>query len=39
MRIENRRRDKDQGVNMTAADVDTEVLGDGPRSPSFRYMY
>lgn len=39
MRIENRRRNKDQGVNITAADVDTEVLGDGPKSPSFRYMY
>jgi len=39
MRIENRRRNKDQGVNITAADVDTEGLGDGPRSPSFRYMY
>ena len=39
MRIENRRRNKDQSVNITAADVNTEVLGDGPRSPSFRYMY
>ncbi|KAF8807368.1 MFS general substrate transporter [Phlegmacium glaucopus] len=39
MRIENRRRNKDQGVNITAADVNTEALGDGPRSPSFRYMY
>ncbi|KAF8971330.1 hypothetical protein BDZ97DRAFT_1234586 [Flammula alnicola] len=39
MRIENRRRNKVQGVDITAADVDTEALADGPRSPSFRYMY
>ncbi|KAF8632598.1 hypothetical protein AX15_001803 [Amanita polypyramis BW_CC] len=39
MRIENRRRNKAQGVNVTAADVDTEVLGQGPQSTSFRYMY
>lgn len=39
MRIENRRRNKIQGVDITAADIDTEVLADGPRSPSFRYMY
>ncbi|KAF8960992.1 MFS general substrate transporter [Flammula alnicola] len=39
MRIENRRRNKVQGLDITAADVDTEALADGPRSPSFRYMY
>ncbi|PFH54444.1 hypothetical protein AMATHDRAFT_72247 [Amanita thiersii Skay4041] len=39
MRLENRRRNKIQGVNITAADVDTETLGQGPKSPSFRYMY
>ena len=38
MRIENHRRNKDQGVNITAADVNTELLGDA-KSPSFRYMY
>ncbi|KAF8202914.1 MFS general substrate transporter [Pholiota molesta] len=39
MRIENRRRNKVQGVEITAADVDTELLAQGPSSPSFRYMY
>jgi len=39
MRIENRRRNRAQGVNITAADVDTEDLGQGPKSPAFRYMY
>ncbi|KAL0071860.1 hypothetical protein AAF712_000782 [Marasmius tenuissimus] len=39
MRWDNRKRDIAQGVKMTAADVPTEVLGDGPKSPSFRYMY
>ncbi|KAL0576367.1 hypothetical protein V5O48_005626 [Marasmius crinis-equi] len=39
MRWENRKRDRAQGVKMTAADVPTEALGDGPKSPSFRYMY
>ncbi|KAK0465061.1 major facilitator superfamily domain-containing protein [Desarmillaria tabescens] len=41
MRLENRRRNKAQGVsdNFTAADVHTESLGDGHKSPEFRYMY
>jgi len=39
MRIENRRRNREQGVEITAADVDTEELGQGPKSPAFRYMY
>ena len=39
MRTENRRRNEVQGVNITAADIDTQVLGLGPKSPSFRYMY
>lgn len=39
MRIENRRRNKVQGVNITAADIDTQILGEGAKSPSFRYMY
>ncbi|KAF9475984.1 MFS general substrate transporter [Pholiota conissans] len=39
MRMENRRRNRAQGVEITAADVDTELLAEGPRSPSFRYMY
>lgn len=41
MRLENRRRNKVQGVsdNFTAADVHTEALGGGHKSPEFRYMY
>ncbi|KAM6498082.1 Major facilitator superfamily domain containing protein [Amanita muscaria] len=39
MRLENRRRNKAQGVDITAADIDTEVLEQGPQSPAFRYMY
>ncbi|KAF9457066.1 MFS general substrate transporter [Collybia nuda] len=39
MRFENRRRNIAQGVNITAADVDTAALGQGPKSPDFRYMY
>ncbi|KAH0586475.1 hypothetical protein H2248_007706 [Termitomyces sp. 'cryptogamus'] len=39
MRLENRRRNKEQGVKITAADVDTEDLGQGSTSPAFRYMY
>ncbi|KAF5374944.1 hypothetical protein D9758_000314 [Tetrapyrgos nigripes] len=40
MRWENRRRNIEQGTgNMRAQDVPTEALGEGPKSPSFRYMY
>ncbi|KAF4623564.1 hypothetical protein D9613_001776 [Agrocybe pediades] len=39
MRLENRRRNRLQNVNITAADVETEALALGPKSPSFRYMY
>ncbi|RDB24141.1 hypothetical protein Hypma_008809 [Hypsizygus marmoreus] len=39
MRFENKRRNKAQGVNIAASDVDTEQLGQGPKSPAFRYMY
>ncbi|TFK57119.1 MFS general substrate transporter [Heliocybe sulcata] len=39
MRMENRRRDKEQGVTLTSAQVETEALGQGPRSPLFRYVY
>ncbi|EPQ60669.1 MFS general substrate transporter [Gloeophyllum trabeum ATCC 11539] len=39
MRLENRRRDKEQGLKLTSAQVDTEVLGQGPASPLFRYVY
>ena len=39
MRLENRRRNKEQGVNITAEAVHTEDLGRGLASPAFRYMY
>jgi len=39
MRRENRRRNREQGVNITSVDIKTEALGQGPDSPSFRYMY
>ncbi|KAF9044567.1 MFS general substrate transporter [Hymenopellis radicata] len=41
MRIENRRRNKAQGLeeNYSAANTNTEDLGAGRHSPSFRYTY
>ncbi|KAJ6519786.1 major facilitator superfamily domain-containing protein [Mycena sanguinolenta] len=39
MRWENARRNREQGVNLSAKDVDTSTLADGPANPSFRYMY
>ncbi|KAK7064255.1 MFS general substrate transporter [Favolaschia claudopus] len=39
MRYENARRNREQGVNLTARDVDTSTLRAGPANPSFRYMY
>ncbi|KAJ7932431.1 major facilitator superfamily domain-containing protein [Mycena leptocephala] len=39
MRYENAKRNRAQGVNLTAKDVDTSTLAEGPASPSFRYMY
>ncbi|KAF8922586.1 MFS general substrate transporter [Mucidula mucida] len=41
MRIENRRRNKAQGLeeNYSAANTNTEELGAGRHSPSFRYTY
>ncbi|TFK41194.1 MFS general substrate transporter [Crucibulum laeve] len=39
MRMENRRRNKEQGIEITASDISTEALGEGPRSSAFRYMY
>ncbi|KAF7347861.1 MFS general substrate transporter [Mycena venus] len=39
MRWENARRNREQGVNISAKDVDTSTLQDGPANPSFRYMY
>jgi len=39
MRYENARRNREQGVNISAWDVDTSTLQDGSANPSFRYMY
>jgi uncharacterized membrane protein YedE/YeeE len=39
MRLDNRRRDAVQGVKLRAKDVDTRVLREGPKNPSFRWMY
>ncbi|KAJ3779191.1 major facilitator superfamily domain-containing protein [Lentinula raphanica] len=39
MRWENKRRDKAQGVVLTARDIPTETLSEGPLNPSFRFMY
>ncbi|KAJ7103562.1 major facilitator superfamily domain-containing protein [Mycena belliarum] len=39
MRLENARRNREQGVNHSAADVPTSTLAEGPASPAFRYMY
>ncbi|KAG9856779.1 putative MFS transporter, partial [Aureobasidium melanogenum] len=39
MIYDNRRRDRAQGVNLRAADVPTEKLGDGPAADEFRWFY
>jgi len=39
MRWENRRRNREQGINVTSADVATEGLGEGHLVPTFRFMY
>ncbi|KAK4685065.1 hypothetical protein P7C73_g5096, partial [Tremellales sp. Uapishka_1] len=38
MAIENRKRNKAQGVNWTSIDVPTADLLEGPENPSFRYF-
>lgn len=38
MIIDNARRNKAQGVNLSARDVSTEKLRDGPKSPDFRWF-
>ncbi|KAF6810606.1 MFS transporter [Colletotrichum musicola] len=38
MVLDNRRRNRAQGVELTASDVPTSRLGDGPRSPDFRWF-
>ncbi|KAK6455958.1 transporter of nicotinic acid [Scheffersomyces xylosifermentans] len=39
MIYDNRRRNKEQGVNLTYRDVSTSELGEGPGNPNFRWMY
>ncbi|KAJ7071060.1 MFS general substrate transporter [Mycena amicta] len=39
MRRENARRNREQGVNLQAKDVNTSNLPEGHKSPLFRYMY
>jgi hypothetical protein len=39
MRWENRKRNQAQGITLTARDIPTETLGEGPSNPEFRYMY
>lgn len=38
MKMENRRRNREQGVKLRPQDVNTSELGDGEKSPSFRYF-
>ncbi|KAE8842895.1 hypothetical protein HRS9139_02192 [Pyrenophora teres f. teres] len=38
MIMDNKRRNARQGVNLSARDVSTEKLRDGPRSPDFRWF-
>ncbi|KAK2810574.1 hypothetical protein FQN50_002831 [Emmonsiellopsis sp. PD_5] len=38
MRMENRKRDREQGVRIKAGDVDTSELIDGEKSPEWRYF-
>ncbi|EFQ34499.1 major facilitator superfamily transporter [Colletotrichum graminicola] len=35
---DNKRRNRAQGVNLTASQVSTSKLGDGPKSPDFRWF-
>lgn len=39
MWADNRRRNKEQGVNWQSKDVPTEALRDGPKNPLFRHFY
>lgn len=38
MKMENKRRDREQGVKIRAEDVRTEMLGDGEKSGMWRYF-
>jgi hypothetical protein len=39
MMLDNRKRNKAQGVNWRSLDVPTEVLSEGPKNPLFRHFY
>lgn len=39
MTADNRRRNREQGVNLQSKDVPTEALSDGPKNPLFRHFY
>ncbi|KAI9929341.1 hypothetical protein MW887_000809 [Aspergillus wentii] len=39
MMVDNKRRNMKQGINLTAMDVPTERLREGPDSPDFRWFY
>ena len=39
MIIDNKRRDREQGVSLSAKDIPTEKLRDGPDVPDFRWFY
>ena len=39
MMLDNRKRNKAQGVDWTSKDVPTEVLQEGPKNPMFRHFY
>ncbi|KAL1739520.1 hypothetical protein HDZ31DRAFT_68845 [Schizophyllum fasciatum] len=38
MMLQNRARNREQGVNWASKDVPTAVLSEGPKHPSFRYV-
>ncbi|EAA61467.1 hypothetical protein AN9176.2 [Aspergillus nidulans FGSC A4] len=38
MRLENRRKDKEQGARIVAGQVETRMLADGEKSPEWRYF-
>lgn len=39
MWVDNKRRNRQQGVNWTFRDVSTAVMAEGPKNPSFRWYY
>lgn len=39
VRWDNKRRNRAQGITLTAQDVDTKLLKERPINPSFRWMY